>query len=202
MITKKRNLGQVKLVQVQPHGLIIKTPTGYIYDATRRREVNELIISERGIEATTSTGKPILDIHHLDHPDKAYDSDDLISIGFTSHYQAMREKFGEHMVDGVAGENIIIENKKEIWLEDLGSQIIIENSKTQQQTILNQIQIANPCEEFSHFAACSQDKRLPADKLKSTLQFLSEGRRGFLMLLSSGQELVTVRPGDLVYSAI
>lgn len=202
MNSKYHNLGHVKLVQIQPGGLIIKTPSGYFYDASRRLEVEELIISERGIEATAPTGKHVLDIHHLDHPDKAYDSDDLISIGFTSHYQAMRDKFGEHMVDGVAGENIIVENKQEIWLEDLGSQIIIENSKTGQQTILDQIQIANPCEEFSHFAACSQDKRLAADKLKSTLKFLSGGRRGFLMLLSTGQEPITVQPGDLVYSAI
>jgi len=200
LVIKKRNLGQVKLVQLQPHGLIIKTPSGYLYEATRRLEVEELIISERGIEATTPTGKHILDIHHLNHPEKAYDKDDLISIGFTSHYQAMREQFGKHMEDGVAGENIIIENKQEIWLEDLGSQIFIENSKTGHLTILDQIQIANPCEEFSHFAASNQDERLSADKLKATLQFLSNGRRGFLMLLSAGQEPAIIRRGDLVYT--
>ncbi len=36
-----------------------------------------------------------MDIHHLDHPDKEYDDDDLVCIGFTSHYDKMRERFGE-----------------------------------------------------------------------------------------------------------
>ena len=37
-----RDLGRVKLVQVQPSGLIIETPSGYFYDVTRRVEVGEL----------------------------------------------------------------------------------------------------------------------------------------------------------------
>ena len=99
-------LGHVKILQVQPSGLIVKTPSGYIYDVSRLVEVEELQISKRGIEAITPSGEHVLDIHHLDHPDKAYDDDDLISIGFTSHYLSMREHFGEHMVDGVAGESV------------------------------------------------------------------------------------------------
>jgi len=30
-----RELGRVNLVQVQPNGLIIKSPSGYFYDASR-----------------------------------------------------------------------------------------------------------------------------------------------------------------------
>ena len=60
----------------------------------------------------------MLDIHHdINHPDKAYDDDDLVSIGFTSHYKAMRERFGAHIEDGTAGENIIIEYDQEVWME-------------------------------------------------------------------------------------
>ena len=89
-----REMGKVKLVQIQPSGLIIKTPAGYFYDASRRVEVDRLLITPLGIEATLSDGKHVLDIHHINHPDKAYDKKDLVSIGFTSHYQAMRERFG------------------------------------------------------------------------------------------------------------
>jgi hypothetical protein len=59
-----------------------------------------------------------------------------------------------------------------------------------------------PCEEFSHFAANSQDERLSADKLKETLQFLGNGRRGFYLSLSEGQDMVTVQPGDKVYAVV
>ena len=199
LVNKRRGLGTVKLVQLQPSGLIIETPSGYFYDASRRVEVDRLLITVKGIEATTLEGKHLLDIHHLDHPDKAYDDDDLVSIGFTSHYEAMRARFGEHMVDGIAGENIIIEFDKEVWTEDIGQQIIIENSKTGDRTLLDLICFAAPCDEFSHFAAQSQRERLPSAELKATLQFLNNGRRGFLLVLHDGQKAAIIQPGDKVF---
>ena len=194
-----RQLGRVKLVQVQPDGLIIETPSGYFYDASRLVKVNRLFITLLGIEATTTEGKHVLDIHHIDHPNKAYDNDDLVSIGFTSHYQAMRARFGEHIVDGIAGENIIIEYDQEVWPEDIGQQIAIENADTGRTALLDVVSFAAPCDEFSHFAANSQYERLPAEKLKSTLQFLGNGRRGFLLVLSDNQEPGIVRSGDRVF---
>jgi hypothetical protein len=194
-----RELGHVRLVQVQPSGLIIETPAGYFYDATRRLEVDCLLITSLGIEAATPEGEHVLDIHHISHPGKAYDNNDLVCIGFTSHYEAMRARFGEHMVDGVAGENIIIEYKEEVWPEDLGKRIAIENQDTGHMALLDMISFAAPCDEFSHFAARSQHERLPAAKLKDTLQFLGNGRRGFLLVLSDGQEEAEVLRGDKVF---
>ncbi|HSG45404.1 MAG TPA: hypothetical protein VLA72_19840 [Anaerolineales bacterium] len=111
MTESMRELGMVKLVQIQPSGLIVKTDGGEIYDPSRRVEVDRLLITQLGIE-TLINGDRVLDIHHINHPDKAYDNKDLVSIGFTSHYEAIREQFGEHMMDGTAGENIINMNTK------------------------------------------------------------------------------------------
>ena len=193
-----RELGTVKLVQIQPSGLIVKTEAGEVYDPSRRVEVDSLLITQLGIEAVIH-GENVLDIHHIDHPDKAYDNKDLVSIGFTSHYEAMRKKFGEHMVDGAAGENIIIEYDQEIWMEELGKQIIFENVKTGKRSSFEVVRFAAPCNEFSHFAADSQYERLPADELKSTLRFLNNGRRGFLLVLIEGQDAAVVKPGDKVW---
>ena len=41
----------MKLVQVQPSGLIIGTHSGSFYDVSRRVEVEKLIITSLGIEA-------------------------------------------------------------------------------------------------------------------------------------------------------
>ena len=59
-----RQLGRVKLVQVQPNGLIIETPSGYFYDASRLVNVDSLTITSKGIEALTPEGEHVLDIHH------------------------------------------------------------------------------------------------------------------------------------------
>ena len=83
MVEKLTELGQVKLTQLQPSGLIINTPDGEFYDVSRRVVVEQLIITPQGIEATTPDGEHVLDIHHINHPDKAYDDDDLVCIG---HY--------------------------------------------------------------------------------------------------------------------
>jgi len=195
-----REIGQVKLVQLQPAGLIIDTPAGYLYDASRRLEVDRLLITELGIEATNEDGRHVLDIHHLSHPDKAYDDDDLVCIGFTPHYKAMRGQFGAHMVDGIAGENIIIETDDEPWRPDLGQGIAIENQETGSRTLLDMISYASPCQEFSHFAMKSQNRPLLAKELKSTLQFLDKGRRGFLLVMRKGQETAVVRPGDRIFT--
>lgn len=199
MVENKKYLGTVKLVQLQPNGLIVERPSGYFYDESRRVEVDQLMINSRGIEAVAPSGERVLDIHHLDHPDKEYDDDDLVCIGFSSHYDKMRERFGDHMVYGSAGENIIIEFSDEVWLDDLGEKLAFENQDTGQVLILEQIQVAAPCEEFSHFTAQKQEERLPANELKEILQFLSDGRRGFLLVLAKGQEDGSVRPGDKVY---
>ncbi len=199
MVEELHELGKVKLVQLQPSGLIIETPSGNFYDASRRVELDHLLITPKGIEATTPQGEHVLDIHHLDHPDKAYDDDDLVCIGFTSHYEKMRTRFGEHMVDGVAGENIIIEFGEEVWVDDIGQQLAIENTDTGQKTMLDLVCFAAPCDEFSHFASQSQGERLPAADLKAVLNFLNDGRRGYLLVLSKDQESAMIRPGDKVF---
>jgi len=195
-----RELGRVKLVQIQPAGLIIERPRGDIYDESRRVVVEKLLITPLGIEATSPSGEQVLDIHHINHPDKAYGNDDLISIGFTSHYQAMRDRFGEHMVDGAAGENIIIEYDQEVWMDDLGEQIVIESAESGSKTGLDVLKFAAPCKEFSHYAARHQDKELPAAAFKDTLQFLNHGRRGFLLALRDEQKTAIVQAGDRVYA--
>ena len=196
-----RELGKVIITQVQPSGLIYETPGGDLFDPSGRLVVSQLYLSTRGVEARTGAGERILDIHHLDHPDTQGDGKNAISIGFTSHYNQMRARFGDHMQDGTAGENVIINCDEDIWLADLGKQLEFQNPGSGKTVTLDVIKIAAPCDEFSHFAAASQEQRLPAEELKETLQFLGNGRRGFLLTLSTGQDMGIIQPGDLVFSS-
>jgi len=199
-----RQLGMVSLVQLQPQGLIIETPgkttNGYFYDPSRRVQVDQLEISPRGIEAALPDGERVLDIHHLDHPDKAYDDDDLVCVGFSAHYEAMREEFGEHMIDGIAGENIIVDSPEEVWMADLGEKLGIENQETGEMAILEMIESAAPCPEFSQFCIQRQYEKIETPQMRQILRFLGKGRRGFLLVLDQQQGAVTVRPGDRVFT--
>ena len=200
---KIRQMGQVKLVQLQPTGLITDTPeltpTGYFYDSSKLVQVDQLSITPRGIEAALEDGEQVLDIHHMSHPDKEYDDDDLVCIGFTAHYQAMRSHFGDHLQDGIAGENIIIEYDNDVWPEDLSQKTGIENQDTGEIAVLEMVSHASPCVEFSQFCLLNQYEKVPAAQIKESLQFLANGRRGFLLVLSKDHELVTVKPGDNVF---
>ncbi|MFQ5555284.1 MAG: MOSC domain-containing protein, partial [Acidimicrobiia bacterium] len=176
------------------------TQTMSYYDAGRRVEVDRLEITPSGIEAALPGGERVLDIHHLDHPGKAYDDDDLVCIGFSAHYDAMRTEFGEHMVDGVAGENILIDVPSEVWLDDLAERLAIENQDTGELAILEMVGIATPCVEFSRFCARRQHEKVPTRTLGEILRFLGKGRRGFLLVLEEAHDVVTVRPGDKVFT--
>jgi len=200
---KATRSGVVSLVQLQPNGLIVDLPepsaVRSFYDASRRVEVDRLEVTSRGIQATLPTGEQVLDIHHLDHADKAYDDDDLVCVGFTAHYDAMRAEFGEHMVDGIAGENIIIDYPDEVWPDDLGTALAIENQDSGEVATLELVSFASPCVEFSRFCVERQHDEIPASRLGEILRFLGNGRRGFLLVLDDALDTVTVRPGDRVF---
>ena len=129
MINKTHHLGTVKLVQVQPDGMRISTPEGKIFDPTRRIEVEKIEITAEGISAETPGGGQILDIHHTAHPKTHFRAGNSVSIGFTAHYHAMRSRYGAHIVEGSAGENVIIDFPDEIWFDDLGKQLLFENPR-------------------------------------------------------------------------
>jgi hypothetical protein len=200
MSAEIRKLGQVKITQVQPTGLKYETPDGKSYDPGRNVLVSRLKLDQRGVEGETADGQRLLDIHHADHPETHNRGDNAISIGFTSNYQVMRARFGDHMLDGTAGENIILDCEQQIWLPDLGKKVEFHNPSTGKIASLDVVKIAAPCDEFSHFAAESQGQRLGAAELKDILQFLGNGRRGFLLTLDAGQEIGLVMPGDIAYA--
>ena len=51
----------------------------------------------------------ILDAHHRDHPlHKNDDGVHGVSVGFTSHYGVMQQRFGPHPVLGSAGETLLV----------------------------------------------------------------------------------------------
>jgi hypothetical protein len=139
-----------------------------------------------------------IDVHHAEHPNSRYHGSNGVSIGFTSHYRQIRKKFGEHINDGCAGENILVETAQSFSLADLGGQLIIQNPKTGVLVYLTDLQAAAPCVEFSHYVANQVDP-LPPAEIKTILQFLDNGRRGFYATLAAAGLPALIQVGDIVW---
>jgi len=193
-----REIGIIKLVQVQRSSLKAGERPYRYYDPTPLLVVDGLMLSPGGVVGLAADGGRVIDVHNVGHPaSKNQRGINGVSIGFTNHYQAMRERFGPHLTEGCAGENILVEAGHTFGLGDLGGQLAIETSSGAIVSLAGLL-VATPCVEFSQFAA-SQGERLPPEALKTTLQFLDEGMRGFYARLASDSAEAIVRAGDRVF---
>lgn len=186
-------IGVIKFVQIQQEPL-----KEYLDDGTRRYNPKSLLKLKRiqltpdGIIGLTDTDDQILDVHNLNHPNSRHRGDNPISIGFTSHYEKMRAKLGNHLEDGIAGESIIVETTKLYTPKSLSGQLAIQLQNDNTLIYLDNVIPAPPCEPFSRFAS---GKNLSAKEMKTTLQFLSNGTRGFYAKLKDTDSAV-IQAGD------
>ncbi|HEX7737534.1 MAG TPA: hypothetical protein VF458_21985 [Ktedonobacteraceae bacterium] len=196
-----RQIGQIKQVQVQRASLKRGMKPHRYYDPADIQVVEYLLLASEGIVGVTAGGERILDIHNSTHPEsKNLDGVNGISLGFTSHYQAMRAKFGPHLWDGIAGENILVETEEAIALETLGKRVAARDRETGALLYLERLEVAAPCVEFSHFAL-NKPEPVPAGMLRDALIFLNDGQRGFYATFT-GQKLLTLRAGDGIFVGI
>src|SRR4051812_414160 len=104
-----RPLGEIVKLQTQVESLKVGGAPLRRYDPSALRQVAALSLSQDGVQGWTEDGQPVSDVHNLTHPvSKNRGGSNGISICFSSHYAAMRTRFGEHVVDGIAGENILV----------------------------------------------------------------------------------------------
>jgi hypothetical protein len=119
----------------------------------------------------------VVDVHHRSHPvTKNEDGVHGISLGFTSHYDTMREHFGEKLVIGCAGENIIATSDRQFGYDDLAAGVAILSPEGKERVRLKVLQVAHPCKPFTGWAL---GKTVEPEELKKHLQFLDGGMRGF-----------------------
>ena len=196
-----QEIGRIAFLQVQRSALVIEDRhQAYYYDPTPLLVVESLQLTPEGVIGRTADGSRVMDVHHMHHPD-SHNNKGLngVSLGFTSHYASMRQAFGNHLVDGSAGENIIIEAETILTLGDLGKRLVIQTQCTGQKIYLTRLKVATPCVEFSQFAA-NGGMPMAAEQLKATLQFLNKGRRGFYATVAASNEEMCIGIGDRVFA--
>ena len=198
-----RLIGTIARLQVQESSLKVgQRPRRY--DPSALHSVPAISLSRSGVVGLVETGRTILDVHHQAHPaSKNHAGMNGISLGFTSHYTAMRERFGGHLTDGIAGENILIaldedDSVRLLREEELIDGVVI-NGQDGRHVTLSSIIVAAPCVEFTRFALQFLDDGRPDATVTDALRFLDAGMRGFYATYAGEQS--EVRVGDRVFLA-
>jgi len=190
-------LGPIVRLHVQVASLKVGQPPRRRYVPEPIRSVPALDVTEGGVKGWSEAGEPLEDVHHRDHPaSKNRGGINGISIGFTSHYDAMRAQFGDHLTDGIAGENILIATDQMIGEDDLAAGLVIQTSDGR-EVRLEEIIPADPCVEFTRYAMRFPDDARPDETVTEALQFVCDGMRGYYARYRGPEARVTV--GDLVY---
>lgn len=187
-----RELGRLVRLQIQRTTLKTGMKPERRYDPAPILAVDRLALSPDGVMGAADGGW-LVDVHHRAHPATKND-DGLhgISVGFTGHYAAMRDKFGPHLVTGCAGENLIAETAGRFSFEDVSGGLAILGADGQERARLQVLQVAHPCRPFTGWALGGT---VESAVLKEHLQFLDDGMRGFYCT-AAGTGIVEV--GDVL----
>jgi hypothetical protein len=188
-----RTIGTVIRLQIQRGSLKTgEKPTRH-YDPAPLLAVPRLNVTPDGALGASHQDEWIVDVHHRAHPHtKNEDGLHGISLGFTSHYEAMRDHFGERIAVGCAGENIIAETDQRFTYDDLERGVAILAPDGIERVRLRVLQVAHPCRPFTGWAL---GKTVEPEELKMHLQFLDNGMRGFYCV---GEGTGTVSLGDSI----
>jgi hypothetical protein len=173
-----RLIGTIVRMQVQESSLKVGDKPRR-YDPAPIQSVPALSVSSAGVVGLAENGQSIVDVHNHDHPaSKNRRGENGISIGFTGHYRVMRQRFGQHLADGIAGENILIEADRQFQEEELAGGVVVEGTGGRRLE-LRPVIVAAPCVEFSRYALKFPDGARPDATVTEALRFLDAGMRGF-----------------------
>jgi hypothetical protein len=176
-------LGPIVRLQIQRSSLKTGEKPNRVYDPAPIMSVAAMWLSPAGALGRAPDGTWLVDVHHRAHPQtKNDDGEHAISVGFTGHYAAMRERFGARIELGCAGENVIAEAPSRVPLDRIARGLAIVAPDGTERLQFDVLKVAHPCRPFTGWAL---GRRVDPDLLKTSLQFLDEGTRGFRLQAKS-----------------
>jgi hypothetical protein len=189
-----QKIGTIQFVQIQRDSLKDGVKPDQFYNPAPLLTVEKIQLTPDGIIGMTANNETLIDVHNVNHPGSRNRGDNNVSFGFLQHYEAMRQRFGDHLTDGIAGENIIVDAVVDMATLAKAKRFFIQHEDATIE--LFEVIPAPPCRPFSEFCLivpqCQED-------IKAALQFLSDGMRGYYALLADNAEAFTVTAGDTLY---
>lgn len=165
-------IGTVARLQIQRSRLKPGPRSTRVYDPAPLLEVSALEVGPHGV-----VGDGQLDVHHADHPESRHRGVNGLSLLPRVHYDRLRERFGEHLVDGVAGESLLLDTDGFWALDDLAGDLVLETADGGLLSLTDPM-VAAPCVEFTRFCLQREPGRVD-DELAAALEELDGGARGF-----------------------
>ena len=181
-------IGTVRRLQVQGARLKPGRALTRRYDPSPLREVEALEVGPRGVVGRVGAER-ILDVHHADHPDtRNVRLGNGLSLLPLLHYARLRAAYGPHLVDGSAGESVLLDTAGPWGPEALEGPLWLDTDEGLLELAAGRP--AAPCVEFSRFAL----GREPGDtgpEVLGALADLDHGARGFYVT-AAGEGVVRV----------
>lgn len=171
-------IGTVVQLQIQRSSLKISGDQGRYYHTAPIEQVSSIELQTGGVVGRDEHGQSTIDVHHGDHPMSKKREDNGISVGFVSHYELMRQRVGDHLSNGLAGENILIETDQLFTQDDLPERLWIESASGGLIELVD-VRAAEPCVEFTKFCLRYPPEQKPDRAVTETLDFLRRGMRGY-----------------------
>lgn len=172
-----RDIGPLIRLQIQRSPLKTGQKPDRTYSPAPILAVERLRVTPEGVLGLSAEGTWLVDVHHAAHPaTRRREDSNGVSLGFTGHYQRMRERFGDRIAPGCAGENLIAEVADRLTLEDLRGGVAVVGADGRERLRLQVLDVARPCRPFTGWALGT---RVEPEVLKQHLQFLDGGMRGF-----------------------
>ena len=162
-------IGTVVRLQVQRSRLKPGPKPHRVYDPAPLLEVDELAVTPRGV---TGPGG-LLDVHHADHADtRNVKLTNGLSVMTTQRYDALREAYGPQLVDGIAGESLLLDAG-----DDLTGELLLESEEGHLDLVGEP---TPPCVEFSRFVL-GRGVGDTGPEVLATMAALGDGARGFYL---------------------
>lgn len=195
MLEDRQLIGRIVRLQVQTSKLKQGQRPESWYDPEPITTVPALILDRQGVRGVGEDGSIIEDVHNEAHQDSRFRGENGVSVGFTGHYQAMRGRFGDHLSDGIAGENILIDCADTQTLATFRDSLVADTGDGPLH--LDAIEVAAPCVEFGKYCLEYPADRIADQTVTEALKFLHNGMRGFYLTVCAPGRL---RIGDPVFA--
>lgn len=181
-------------LQVQRSPLKPGTAPHRWYDPSPLAEVVSLDLDDDGGIGVTDGGEHVIDVHNRTHP-QTRDAKGRggISVMGTGDYVALRDRYGPHLLDGIAGESVLVDAPDGLAGRELPETIVIRTAAG--SVDLQGFRVAEPCVEFTRFCLRREPDEPVDQQIKDHLALLDGGARGYKARVTVPG---TIRIGDLL----